>query len=284
MSINKKQLIFSICSLLIALLLTGLGKNVLFCLVIFLWANMVFYSVQNLTDRSVLFGFLITFFLFLLGREFLQVFFNYEVELFDESVNNHSYIVYIIALLSLCIIYTISMKGRDKSRYIDVQLCRNERVENISRMMFLMFILFSIASKLVVVRFVSNFSYYEYYTDYSSYASGNIVVTVLNLIERMMPVILCCFLACFPSKEKAKLPLSMYLVYLIISLGTQARSTAMLGLLFILIYFLYRQALDPSEKWLNKKIIIIFIIGVPALAVIGSIINDMREGYNGLIN
>lgn len=258
-----------------------IGVDMLFCTVITLWANIVYYAISNISERTVLLGFLITFSLFLLSRDFFQNYFGYNVENFDSDVNRHAYILYLIALITLVIAYHIfnrKEKKEDFQIYIDSPQIKY--VEQTSRALFLLMIGFAIAAKFIVIRFVSNYSYYEYYTDYSSYASTNIYITILNLIDRMMPVALSAFLSCFPTKKRARFPIILYGIYLMISLGTQARSTAMLGLLFLFIYFLFRQSMNPCEGWINKQIVILIIIMTPVLIMLGSFINDMREGGN----
>ena len=266
--------------------LIGLTHNVdlLFGIVIVLWINLLAYALSDIPERSVLMSFLLTFFLFVLGRDFIQSYFDYQVEPFEPAVNSHAYFVYLLALLSLGLFHKL-FTFRHVGKELPTSFQETQNIESVSRLLFFVFIGFAIAAKLVVVKFVADHSYFEYYTDYSSYASSNRFITVLNMIDRMMPIALAMFLACFPSKKRVRLPLILYLIYLVISLGTQARSTAMLGVLFLLVYFLFRQSAHPEEKWLSKKIILLVILCVPVLAVLGAYINSVRgsaagDGFN----
>ena len=265
--------------LLIALWGYIIDADWLYCVDLMVWLSLVVYASFDIKGRSVLMGFLLTFFLFLMSRDFVEIFFSYRVESFKTAVNHHAYKVYLIALITIAVLYRVFTFNEYKNQFHTyVGNLDNMYLEKISRTMFIILIGFSIAAKYVVINFVSMYSYYEYYTEFSSYVSNNMLVTILNMMERMMPVALSLFLACFPSKKRLKLPIILYVFYLLISLGTQARSTAMLGFLFLLIYFLFRHSINPEEHWFNKRLIFVLIISVPVLVITGSLINELRSG------
>lgn len=122
---------------------------------------------------------------------------------------------------------------------------------------------FAVASKVIVARYISSNSYWDYYTDYSEYLSGNTILYAISKIELMMPVALSIYLACMPSKKQFRLPCFFYLVYLVVSLGSGQRSTFMLGILFLVVYFLFRNGIHPEEKWVKKSYIVICILSIP---------------------
>lgn len=71
---------------------------------------------------------------------------------------------------------------------------------------------------------------------------------------------------------------ALYVFYLVISLGSGQRSTFMLGILFLFIYFMYRQGLNPEEVWVTRKMIFLGVLSLPLLAVFGSFYSIWREG------
>lgn len=277
-NIKKIQLIIFFASAIILCLAVLYGKNLLFCLAFFLWINLFVYALSSLEQRSVLLGFLLAFFLFLIGRDFLEIFLNYKIEKFTEEANNHAYIVYTLSLLTIAVLYPVFSSFKFSKKTVEIDDLYDDAAQKSALIFYYLTIGFAIAAKVVVVRFVASTSYMEYYTDYSSYTSSNPLITIINLIERMMPVALSGFLATMPSKRQLKVPLFFYFIYLIVSLGTGARSTAMLGILFVLIYYLFRQYTDKNETWLNRKAILLIIIAIPLMAILGTVINYVRVG------
>ena len=57
----------------ILLLITlATGTNLIYMLALMVWTNMMIYAYKDLEHRSMLFAFGIAFFVFLMGRDFLQ--------------------------------------------------------------------------------------------------------------------------------------------------------------------------------------------------------------------
>lgn len=53
-----------------------------------------------------------------------------------------------------------------------------------------------------------------------------------------------------------------------------------MGILFVFVYFIYRNGMNSEEKWLTKKMIVGIILILPFLAVFVSAYNIWREGGN----
>ena len=70
----------------------------------------MFYAYSDIDNRGMLFAFLIAFFVFLLGRDFLQEFFKYKVENFDQKTQNHAWISSSISLLTIIMVYPLCSK------------------------------------------------------------------------------------------------------------------------------------------------------------------------------
>lgn len=75
----------------------------LYLFVLCCWLYLMFYAYSDIDNRGMLFAFLIAFFVFLLGRDFLQEFFKYKVENFDQKTQNHAWISSSISLLTIII-------------------------------------------------------------------------------------------------------------------------------------------------------------------------------------
>lgn len=270
MKIKKNTMFIFPVIIGIFLMLTILsGCNLLYATVFYLWLLMFYYAYKKLESRSLLFAFLIAFFIFLLDREFLEQYFSYKVEDFTEQANNHVYFLILLSLITIFIGYVFfsrkSLKGVAKLEIANSMM--NERIKTMSLLLYYVTICFAVLSKVVVSRYVSQFGYSDYYLDYSDLLSGNIILYIISKIELMMPVALSAFMASMPSKKSFKFPAFLYLLYLLISLGSGQRSTSMLGILFLLVYILFRQSINPEEKWFRKSYIVIGILMLPALAI-----------------
>lgn len=81
------------------------------------------------------------------------------------------------------------------------------------------------------------------------------------------------------SKKECKLPISLYLLYAVLSLLTGRRSNFMIGILFILLYFIFRHYRNKEECWIKKKHIVFIFITIPILAVFLQARSFLREGF-----
>ena len=283
-------MIASICTIVLNLILIRLfvlkGISIYFALVLLLWLNLLIFSLRNAGKRSMLLAFLISFFTFLIGRDFLQLLFSYKPESLPDDANLHLHICIIISLVSLAFGYFLCLfikkyRARvlqEPGEIYHSRVSIEPNVKRISKYLFVISWVFAIISKLLVAKYVLSHSYYEYYTDYSVYPSGNTLYYIVSKLEGIMPVALCIFCATLPSKKECSLPFILYGVYIVISLATGQRSVFILGILFLMVYFLYRNYLTPGEGWISRKMIIAAVIALPVLAVMMTLLSRIRVG------
>lgn len=277
LQVNRKVLlVFLIINSTIILGWLAAKADSLFVIAFLVWTNMLFFSLCNLGKRSMLFAFLITFFVFLIGREFLQQFFSYQVEPFDKEVLVHSNMCLLISLLVLFAGYLLF--GRKTVLVADTAAGQNNILQKTSLYIYYLTWVFAVASKVITAKYISDNSYWAYYTDYSEYLAGNMLLYVISKIEVMMPAALSIYLACMPSKKQFRIPCCLYMIYLVVSLGSGQRSIFMLGILFLAVYLLLRNGMNPEEMWVKKSYIIICIMSVPFLAVFFSWYSMWRTG------
>ena len=265
-----------------------IGANFYFVVAMIILLDMIISCIRKIENYAFLFAFGIAFFIFLMGRDFLENFFRYKVELhYSTEINNHAYICMILALVSIWGAYWLfSEKIKIKfnqhvnrssqqisSRYIDY-------IQQISKLFFYTTIPFAIASRLAIVRFVGNNSYTEYYTDYSELLVGNTALYIVSKIELAMPVALCIFLATYPTKKDSKKILIVYFIYLLISLGAGSRGPFVLGILLLLVFFVTMQGIRPEEKWFSRRYLLVLLLLVPVAAVSGYMYNLARFGIS----
>ncbi|SQC98631.1 Uncharacterised protein [Fusobacterium necrophorum subsp. necrophorum] len=91
-------------------------NNFLFMAVLLTWIFCVKYALRHFKERVMLLVFLSVFFIFLIGRDFVQVFFGYKLENFSDEIQNYAHISLLISLLSLVGSYYFFYKLKRKRR------------------------------------------------------------------------------------------------------------------------------------------------------------------------
>ncbi len=289
MKVTLEKTLLVLGFLFFILVSISLGVEPVFLITVLIWFSFFLYSFLGAKKHIMLLAFLLVFFIFLLGRDFLQQYFSYKVEIFEDEVQNHAWNSYSLSLLIIGFSYLFfqwqnQRKGKDMLTGQDEGNLGNSSytimVRKLSLFIYYLSWFFAIASKIIMSRFAFSRGFTDLYTDYSDYVSGNFFLFMINKIELVMPVAFCIFLSTVPSKKQFKVPCVLYLIYLLISLGSGQRSPAMLGLFFLLIYLAYRHERNPEEKWLNRHLIFFGILSLPILLASMSFYTTLREGGN----
>lgn len=244
----------------------------------------IWYTFRSFYNNIFLFCFLVCFFTFLLGGQVINKFMHVYGYNFSEKIEIHTDLLLLISLLGLLFGYILTGKTNNNkhlkpySNYNDI-FYRN--VRKISKNYFFVTYLFWVLILLDNVRFVLQYDYVNYYLSYSSS-----IPAIIRQIGYMAPMALYIFLATMPTKKEAKITIIMYLVYLVLSLGTGRRIYFMTGLLFIFAYMMLRNVVHPEKKpWIDKKAIIKICIIVPMLLVMMYLFEYVRsESYVGTVS
>lgn len=272
------------CAIFAIILIFSLAMpdtDVIYVSLFMVWTGSVFYCLRDIHKRAMLFAFLITFFIFLLGRDFVKQFLSYELEPIERKAEVHVWISFLISLLSLVFsfnFFTERVKREDKKpKNLSIKSkIYKQAVRQNSLMFFYISYVFAIISKIAVIIYVYNSSFTQYYVGYSDYLKRNTLLYIISKIEIMMPISWAIYLGTFPKKRDIRLPLALYFIYLLLSLGTGQRSTSMLGLIFLLVYYLFRDR--DEEVWISKKLMIAGLISLPFLALFISFYEMYRKG------
>lgn len=251
----------------------------LFIILLLIWTFCMLYAARDIRNRAMLFAFLISFFIFLLGRDVVKQFLNYETEIFDKNAQNHAWMSFSVSLITLIFFYNLFEKRvttENHNKLTATSEIYRLSVRQNSLLFYYISFLFAIISKIAISIYVSNSSFTDYYTGYSDYLRENTILYIMSKLEIMMPISWAVYLGTFPSKKEVRFPLFLYLVYMVVSLGTGQRSTAMLGLLFLTVYFLFRDR--GFETWVTKKMVVLAIVSLPFLALFISFYELSRQG------
>ncbi len=145
----------------------------------------------------------------------------------------------------------------------------------ISQVIFYITMLFYLVEQLEPLFVIGIGNYLSYYTDFTSQLPG-----IIHTIASFMKYSLCIFLATLPSKRSAMLSLILYVLSTIPSLLIGVRNPFILSLLFCLVYFLLRDYLCDSKRWVGKCEKILIFIGTPVLLVFFTVYASFRSGLD----
>lgn len=280
MKISMKSLLVIPGIIVFILISVLLEVDPMLSLAIMLWMLLFWYGFENIKKRSMLVAFLISFFVFLLGRDISQQYFDYQREFFDVDTQFHAFLSYVLSLLTIGICYPVFEKKETNKQVLLENLQQDDLIKKLSLRLYIVSWLFAVASKVMVGLFVAERGFTDYYTDYSVYLSGNLPLYIMSKIELMMPASWAIYLATLPTKAEMKKPLYMYLFYMLVSLGTGQRSVAILGGLFLFIYFMFRDGIQSPDRWINKRMIGGGLLSLPFVAFFVSFYNIWREKGN----
>ena len=281
---SQKLLIICLVNIVLVMGSGFVPGSTLIAIVTAIWFDGLCYTMNDLEKRGALFSFLMSFFLLLIGMQFMERFGLHEIEVeFSEEINTHAEVLLLISLIMLIIGYYVSGKiriapGKGASVYDnryhperDYNSRRYIAVRKASRIMFLFTFAFNVFTILDIVRFVFRYGYIFFYTSYVS--------SVPYVIKKVGDMCLICFwifLATMPSKKEVGKLSVFYLLYLLLTLGTGKRFPFVAGLLTIFIYYIARNHLNSgNEIWISKKNIIRIAVAAPlflwALYIIGQV-------------
>lgn len=116
-------------------------------------------------------------------------------------------------------------------------------------------------------------NYMSYYTDFQ-----NGFPALFYTLASFMKISLCIFLATFPRKRRAFVPLVLFAVSAIPSLIIGLRNPIVLNSLFILVYYLFRETVENKEKWMGKFEKIIVGCSAPIMTILMMALAYIRAG------
>ncbi len=233
----------------------------------------ILYTVKEFQSRIFFFCFLMAFFTFLLGGEILDRFAGVFSATFTPEIDRHTDICLLLSLVGLFVGYTTAERFGKRFRIItplnrkasrldyDGIYCRT--VGEISKYLFLGTYAVWILVLWRQVRYVMQYGYTAYYLQYSS---G--LPIIVHDIADISPVAFYVFLATMPSKKETRIPIILYLIRCVLSLGTGRRMHLMVGLLLVFAYLVSRNKfMSRGEVWFSRKMRIGMMIAVPFLLV-----------------
>lgn len=269
---SSKKIYYNIVLLLIlamtSVVVLGIGNtNGILALDVIIFALFFGYTIKKNSENIFMFSFLVCFLTFLLGGQVLNRLMSVYYYHFPYRIEKHVDICLFISLIGLAIGYfgmtrkKIDIKNalpkiRHKNK--DIYL---HNVMQISKILFYACYIFWILTVIDVILYVRSYGYTAYYISYSSR-----IPSYIRQIGYFAPTAFYIFLATLPEKKEAKVPIILYILYALLSLGTGRRVNFITSLLIIFAYAMCRNKVKSGEKpWISKKGIILVCLSVPVL-------------------
>lgn len=286
----RARMVMVLIAIYVLLLIATLYKGASFLLMIVLmvWFYLLMLSISDIKNNIAYFCYLISFYVFLIGREVGFDYFSVEVYYkYLTGENNFAYCCLLISLLGIGVgnfIYT-SRTSQSNVFKMDIKSDVHYIVyaQKITKYGYYFCYLFSIIVVAVQIIMVRKIGYLASYTDEAS-VSG--VPGIVFYIGAFTPTIFCLFLATYPSKNSAILPIVLYEIYGVLTILAGKRYPFIAISMIILIYLVIR---NKSERgWITRKMIIAVIIALPLLLIFLSLYDSIRLGeeftFTGILN
>lgn len=254
-----------------------------------LWLLGLIYCFRNIKKYLLLFWFLITVGVFLLGRPLIMTFqgekwwLNSQIDAKSFYIATELIFLSILALIIGAAVESLLIQKREKKNRILKNIEKEQRynfndcLQVISMLMFYATAVFFCIEGMEKVIYVHNHSYLEFYSSFTSKLPW-----FVSTIGSMMKYSLCIFLATKPRKRRAFFALALFELSALFDLIIGVRGTIMLNSIFILVYYLIRDYKDGKEKWFGKIEKGLVIIGTPIVLIFMTAYSFIRSGLRVL--
>lgn len=265
-------------------LFIGFQTDALCSLTLLTWINIFLYSLRDLGNRGMLFAYNVAFFTFLLGREFLEQFFGYEVEVFSKEVWSYTDFMLLISVLtyggSYFLFKKMNLKVISVKRIFTAPNPKYVRmVRRLSSILFWIVLCGAIIYATIFAIVVATVGYIEsYQPENSDFFRESLIMRMLNRSEMILPIALCSFYATMPPRKECNKITLGYLGYLFLTLFGGHRGLCVLGLLLLFVYYYYRNRYSIDGVWIKKKWVVSGCCVLPLFLILLTAMNDLRTG------
>ena len=249
-----------------------------------MWLGMMCYSLLDYKNRIFLSMFLISFFNFLIGRSLLiSIGSHREYYYFSDYANiqGQRIVLFSFVIFSISYFFIDKYIKKDLNSFEENYNTKNYLlIKKTTKMLFYIFYGLLIYGVAVRAFYVYQHGYPSLYLNKT--ANMNAVVRKLG---EFAPYFFFLFLSTMPSKKELRIPLTLWVIYLISTLFMGARFDFVIGILTIFTYVIMRNYINNNgEQWITKKqVYILGFIGLLVLAFF-AIYKDFRFGNTIKLN
>ena len=258
--------------------------NTILTAVVFLWINNMIYGFEKPRSRIIFLVFNFTYAVFLISRPLISMLKGTEWWYSDWVHLSFSLVLLSVGLIFMQIGAVIGEKITEKSeraapkraRTLNEIRYREAYVRNLriaAGVLFYFSFLFYMLMEGEKLLYVMSHSYLEYYSSFKS-----AMPYVVYVVSRFMPYTLCIFLATYPKKLHAFLPLVLYVFSAGPSLLMGLRNPIVLNLIFCIVYYYMRDIYENGTKWFGRFERAVTALAAPAGIIMLGIFNYTRSG------
>lgn len=276
---KKNVRLLSIIHLIVSILLVSASNVVgMYINLILFWAESLFYTIRLRQNGVVYMGFLLTFFVFLLGRDFFLIIFNFvtneDLSFFTDDTVLRIYLLMFLSLFSIFWGY---------SHKQPLTIVPNEEaipmlfeIRKLCKKIFYYTLPFTLVIFLMGAYNVFTYGYGVVEKD--ALSAG----LLLHKFGQLNEIAFAGFLMTFPTKEESKKVIIYALSVYAISMFGGSRGPLMYFFVYIFLYMLSHDYIvggeDGDKIYLTKKIKrILMIVAVPGLIFL-NFMADFRHG------
>lgn len=252
---------------------------------IFVWLHNILFASKMLKNNFLFFVFQLTFFLFLMGHPLVNWlrYQNYGLD-FSRDIIGMIFTIYFVALWMCYLGYQFPKLKVGEKR--EIHNLSNESLRwksvfyTVSVCLFYISTIFVLIQLSIKIQVVQSVGYFRYYV------TNIMIPPAITRVAIMNDYFFFALCAALPSKKKFIFPCMVYILEGLISIGTGQRSTFILNIAFIAIYFVLRNKDD--NQWIGKKEKIIVALLVPVLFLFvvtyGYIRIDQQYSSDGILD
>lgn len=213
------------------------GAMPLYAVAFYLWIILLAYTIVNSKRFIILLLYLISFFILLMSRDFLQQFFHIRVERYKPNVLNHVYLCFIISLLSIIAVVfgynwfcnkkyqrqaeSSSLDSESKIKKLKLRIDDIVAGKTFGRTIFLIYLAifgFAFAYKIIAAYYAQTHSYYEYHATFPVIVQKNPLLYLISKIDLMICIIFAFVAQCRIGRISKIFFFSSFLIYSSLSL------------------------------------------------------------------
>lgn len=287
------KFVFLFLGIIIQILSYSRGQfNFFVCGILLVLTHNISFSFEDYSRRFIYFLFNVTFFTFLLSRPIIGMF---RGEIWWRSVTDADEYVWFALWLVSVGLYAIILGGYfvvnvhekiQKKFLINAKKGNlfipnfREHLQVVSMLVFYITLPLFFVQELEPLIYSSGKDYLSYYSGFQSQLPG-----IFHTLASFMKISLCIFLSTCPRKKRAFIPLALYELSAIPALLIGVRNPIMLNSLFILVYYLLRDAVENKEKWFGKIEKILVGVATPFTLAFMAVYAYIRGGnFVGSLN
>ena len=276
---------------LIVLFISMLKNDVYICwlAILLLFVIIVYYTVKE-SDAPIVFqGFLISFFVFILGMYLSQIITGDLQSIFSDDIFLKESVYVYISLLTILIGYAFFKKKRVIFKKYNERSLKNYRrstkkIGSYSKSIFFICILFSIAVNIDVASMTIG----------NIYSFNRTVETrmpfIFQKIGQMSGMFFWIYLSTLPEKKQIKLPCYLFVFDALLTLFTGSRNVFVRNAMSIVMYIFFRNKIRNELKegaWLSGNMKFLITLSMPVMVTFLGALANIRLGedaqYEGIL-